>query len=72
MNMDIERYLDNSRKVDFADFDYASAARFPVTRQELGCQVYVLDVESHTIVYLRELLNTCAIDDPEIAAFLSC
>jgi len=72
MNMDIERYLDNSRKVDFAGFDYASAARFTVTRHELGCQVYVLDVESHTIVYLRELLNTCAIDDPEIAAFLSC
>lgn len=72
MNMDIERYLNNSRKVDLTGVDYASARRFPVTRHEFGCQVYVMDVESHTIVYLRELLNTCAIDDPEIAAFLSC
>jgi len=30
------------------------------------------DVESHTIVYLRALLATRAIDDPEVATFLAC
>jgi hypothetical protein len=30
------------------------------------------DIESHTIIYLRTLLSTRAIDDPEVAAFLAC
>ena len=30
------------------------------------------DIESHTIVYERELPKTRAIDDPEVATFLAC
>jgi hypothetical protein len=30
------------------------------------------DIESHTIIYLRSLLDTRVIDDPEVATFLSC
>jgi hypothetical protein len=30
------------------------------------------DIEGHTIVYLRELLATRAIDDPDVATFLAC
>ncbi|HJQ85190.1 MAG TPA: acyl-ACP desaturase, partial [Candidatus Binatia bacterium] len=30
------------------------------------------DIESHTIIYLRSLLDTRAIDDPEVATFLAC
>jgi rubrerythrin len=30
------------------------------------------DIESHTIMYLRTLLDTRAIDDPEVATFLAC
>jgi hypothetical protein len=33
---------------------------------------YMQDIESHTIVYLRTLLTTRAIDDPEVATFLAC
>src|SRR5262249_27652511 len=33
---------------------------------------YMQDVESHTIIYLRTLLSTRAIDEPEIATFLAC
>jgi hypothetical protein len=29
------------------------------------------DIESHTIIYLRALLATRAIDDPAVAAFLA-
>ena len=32
---------------------------------------YMQDVETHTIVYLRELLATRAVNDPEIAAFFA-
>ena len=30
------------------------------------------DVESHTIIYLRELLATRAVDEPDVATFLAC
>ena len=30
------------------------------------------DIESHAIVYLRSLLATRAIDDPDVATFLAC
>ena len=30
------------------------------------------DIESHTIIYLRTLLATRAVDDPEVATFLAC
>jgi hypothetical protein len=30
------------------------------------------DIEGHTIIYLRELLATRAIDDPTVAEFLAC
>jgi len=70
--MDITRYLDASKKVDLTGIDFASAGNFLLHADEIRCLTYMMDVESHTIVYLRGLLNTCAIDDPEIIAFLSC
>src|SRR5262245_53302822 len=30
------------------------------------------DIESHTIIYLRSILATRAVDDPEVATFLAC
>jgi hypothetical protein len=30
------------------------------------------DIESHTIIYLRSLLATRAVDDPDVATFLAC
>ena len=32
----------------------------------------MMDIESHTIIYLRELLLTAVIEDVTITAFLSC
>src|SRR5262249_58223094 len=34
--------------------------------------LYMQDIESDTIVYLRSLLATRAIDDPQISTFLAC
>src|SRR5882724_11068874 len=33
---------------------------------------FMQDIESHTIIYLRSLLATRAIDDPDVATFLAC
>ena len=71
-NFDLEKYLRNSKKVDVSDIDFADAARYPLSENEMRCLTYMMDIESHTIVYLRSILSTCAIEDPETTAFLSC
>jgi rubrerythrin len=69
---DLERYLRNSKKVDISDLDLAEAAKYPLTAEEIRSLTYMMDIESHTIVYLRSILSTCAIEDPDTTAFLSC
>lgn len=69
---DVEKYLNNSKKVDLSEFDFSRAAEYPLTLEEIRCLEYMMDVESSTIVYLRAVLSTSIIDDPENVAFLSC
>ncbi len=69
---DLERYLRNSRKVDVSDLDFSLAHQYPLTPDEIRCLTYMMDIEGHTIVYLKGILSTCAIRDPETTAFLSC
>jgi len=71
-NFDLERYLTNSKKVDLSEFDFSAAENYSLTDDEVRCLHYMMDVESSTIVYLRAILRTCVIDDPEAVAFLSC
>jgi hypothetical protein len=47
-------------------------ARHPLAPEAVRSLRYMQDIESHTIVYLRTLLSTRAIDEPEIASFLAC
>jgi rubrerythrin len=71
-SFDLERYLRNSKKVDISDLDLNEAAKFPLSAEEIRSLTYMMDIESHTIVYLRSILSTCAIEDPDTTAFLSC
>ena len=32
----------------------------------------MMDIESHTVIYMKELLSTSVAEDPSITAFLSC
>jgi rubrerythrin len=72
LEFDVEKYLRNSRKVDISDIDLSQAARYPVSDDEVRALTYMCDIESHTVVYLRAILNTCAIEDPQTTSFLSC
>ena len=72
VHFDLERYLKNSKKVDLAGLDFAQASAHPLSDTEIRCLTYMMDVESHTVAYLRGILNTCAIEDPQTTAFLSC
>src|SRR5262245_23790394 len=69
---DIEQYLKNSRKISISDLDFGRARDFPIRADEVRCLTYMMDIEAHTMIYLKGLLSTCAVRDPEVVAFLSC
>lgn len=72
MGFDLQNYLATSRAVETSDLDWAEATAHPVSRDEIRCLTYMMDIESHTIMYLRDLLNSRAVADPDISAFLAC
>jgi hypothetical protein len=45
--------------------------RHPLPPEAVRTLHYMQDVEAHTIIYLRTLLSTRAVDDPPVAAFLA-
>jgi hypothetical protein len=68
----LESYIEHSKKVDVSDFDFSEVARFPLSPEEVRCLTYMMDIEAHTIVYLKGILSTCAVRDPRTTSFLSC
>ena len=72
MAFSIERFVSLSRAVETADLDWDYIARVGVTDDEARVLRYMADVESHTIIYLRDLLAGHTSRDGEITAFMSC
>src|SRR5262252_2734466 len=68
----LDAYLARSRAVDLSGIAWDAVPRHPVTPETVRTLRYMQDIESHTIVYLRALLATRAIDDPEVATLLAC
>ena len=69
---DLDRYLRASRRVDLSTVDWDRIGDDPLPLDEARCLVYMMDIESHTVVFLRDLLATRAAFDPDVSAFLSC
>jgi hypothetical protein len=69
---DLDAYVGRSRAIDLSAFDWHEIPSRPVSPATVRTLRYMQDIEGHTIVYLRSLLATRAIDDPEIATFLAC
>lgn len=69
--MALERYTDYSEKIDTSDIDWKSAGVAGLTEEEKFILTYFSDIESQTIMYLRDLLHTKAVEDPEVIGFLS-
>jgi rubrerythrin len=69
---DLDRYLRASKKVDLDGVRWDEIPSHPVPAEIARCLAYMMDIESHTVIYLRDLLATKAAFDPEITAFLSC
>jgi hypothetical protein len=71
-DFDLDRYLRASKRVDLAAVEWDRIKDHPVTNDEARCLTYMMDIESHTVIFLRDLLATRAAFDPEVTAFLSC
>lgn len=69
---DLDAYISRSRAVDLQSIAWDQVPRHPLSGDAVRALRYMQDIESHTIVYLRALLDTRAIDDPEVATFLAC
>lgn len=71
VDFDIERFLALSGAVDLEDLDWQEAARVGVTDAEAKILRYMADTETHTILYLRDLLAGHTCQDAEVTSFLS-
>jgi hypothetical protein len=72
VDFDIDRYLRNSKKLDLSHIDWDDVPNHPLSDGDVMCLHYMMDIETHTVIYLRDLLATRAAHDPYVTGFLSC
>ena len=71
-DFDLDRYLRASKRVDLSCVAWDRIREDPLPEAHARCLAYMMDIESHTIVFLRDLLATRAAFEPDVSAFLSC
>jgi hypothetical protein len=69
---DLDTWVARSGALDLDAIAWGDVAKYPVPPAAIRTLTYMQDIESHTIIYLRALLATRAIDDPEVSTFLAC
>ncbi len=69
---EINTWTQRSRALDLDGLDWDDVPRVPLAPETVRVLRYMQDIESHTVIYVRELLATRVIDDPEVATFLAC
>jgi rubrerythrin len=72
IDFDIDRYMRASKRLDLSEVDWDDIPNHPLSDGDVMCMHYMMDIETHTVIYLRDLLATRAANDPHITAFLSC
>ena len=72
MSFSIERYKEESRKLDTTGVAWDDVTRYPLAKGDLFCLHYVMDIENHVPLYISHLLVTRACMDPILTAFLAC
>ena len=68
----IDTWTQRSRALDLDGLAWDEIGRTPLAPDAVRTLLYMQDIESHTVVYVRQLLSTRVIDDPEVATFLAC
>jgi hypothetical protein len=71
MSFSIERYKEESKKVDVTGVAWGEVTSHPLSKGDLFCPHYMMDIENHVPLYLSHLLITRACMDPILTAFLA-
>ncbi len=69
-DFDLARYLRASRRIDLSSVAWERVPEHPLDGVEARCLTYMMDIESHTVVYLPDLLATRAILEPDVTTFV--
>jgi rubrerythrin len=69
---DLDRYLRASKKIDLSRLPWDRIKQTPLHVAEARTLAYMMDIETHTVIFLRDLLATRAAFEPDVTAFLSC
>jgi len=72
MSFSIERYKEESKKLDIAGVAWEEVTANQLSKGDLFCLHYMMDIENHVPLYLSHLLVTRACMDPILTAFLAC
>src|SRR5207237_3851892 len=72
MSFSIERYKEESKKVDTTGIAWDEVAAHPLSKGYRFCLHYMMDIENPVPLYLSHLLVTRACMDPILTAFLAC
>src|SRR5256886_9147878 len=72
MSFSIERYKEESKKLDTIGVAWEDVTRYPLAKGDLFSLHYMMDIENHVPLYLSHLLVTRACMDPILTAFLAC
>jgi rubrerythrin len=71
-DFDLDRYIRTSDRVDLSGVEWERVHEPPLTPAEIRVLRYMMDIESYTVIFFRDLLATRAAFDPDITAFMSC
>jgi hypothetical protein len=58
VEFDLDRYLRNSKKVDLNGIKWEEIQNHPLSDGDVMCLHYMMDIETHTVIYPRDLLAT--------------
>jgi len=67
---DLEKFLSISKQLDLSGISLDDAANYPLCESEVRVIRYMQDTELYTVHYMKALMGTCALADPEARAFL--
>lgn len=70
-DFNIDRFVELSGRIELDDLDWEECKKTGLTDAEARVLRYMSDTETHTILYMRDLLAGYSASDPEVTSFLS-
>ena len=71
-DFDLDRYIRTSDRLDLTGVEWDRVREHPLTDAEVRVLRYMMDIESYTVIFFRDMLATRAAFDPDVTAFMTC